>query len=52
MAEINKSIEEIEAELDKEFYDKYVELAKKYKRSFAPKLIVARLTEDELNRVK
>lgn len=47
---IKKSIEEIEAELDKDFYDEYVKLVKKYKRTFTSQLAIARLTEEDLKK--
>jgi vacuolar-type H+-ATPase subunit C/Vma6 len=48
MAEYQKSIEEIEAELDKEFYDEFIKLAGKYKRTLTSQLVVARLTDKDL----
>lgn len=51
LQEIKKSIEETQAELDKEFYEEYVKLAVRYKRSLAPRLIVARLTEEEIKKI-
>ena len=49
---MEKSIEEREAELDKEFYDEFIKLVIKYQRDFNPVIQVMRLTPDLVNKLK